>query len=450
MTEMRVLAERLLQLANDEGTAQIHDVALELARLAPLYERRMAASQPPGPAQQTTLCAARKQALPEPADCNWPFCRCDPVANKVMDAITESGFELQPRSPAPATTGEGAPVAWRVRWKTGSERDREWQMWSYRNEQPAPNENQEMEALYAERRSPVAPEPGWLKPALDKAEQRASEMPDWMAGHSPAVCAAQPIAWREETFGSGNGWYYSEKSWGEDAQPLYAAPPEAEEIKQYWHERMDKAQERIAQLENLVEQQTAELAAYAGQNTNLRNDLVQMGMARDQAIAQVEGVKVRAPSNAQSCYDIGYANPAKSSRDFQWDHLVFVNSYRCGQIDRQNQAPRNWEYRSEDYDPETFERKPHSVEDPEIKRCSNCKIELQRGETSALCGVCAENYPALAAVRSATIEESAQVLDSAAQDWDRIRDPGMASNARHYAKSIRALHQSTEHRQEDK
>lgn len=41
MSEMRILSERLLQLANDEGTAQIHDVALELARLVPLYERRI-------------------------------------------------------------------------------------------------------------------------------------------------------------------------------------------------------------------------------------------------------------------------------------------------------------------------------------------------------------------------------------------------------------------------
>lgn len=42
MSEMQILVERLLQLANDEGTAQIHDVALELARLVPLYERKIA------------------------------------------------------------------------------------------------------------------------------------------------------------------------------------------------------------------------------------------------------------------------------------------------------------------------------------------------------------------------------------------------------------------------
>lgn len=42
MDELKALAERLLQLANDEGTAQIHDVALDIARLVPLYERKIA------------------------------------------------------------------------------------------------------------------------------------------------------------------------------------------------------------------------------------------------------------------------------------------------------------------------------------------------------------------------------------------------------------------------
>jgi hypothetical protein len=38
-----------------------------------------------------------------------------------------------------------------------------------------------------------------------------------------------------------------------------------------------------------------------------------------------------------------------------------------------------------------------------------------------------------------TIERCAKVLDDAAQDWRRIRDPGMANNAASYAKQIRAL-----------
>lgn len=41
--------------------------------------------------------------------------------------------------------------------------------------------------------------------------------------------------------------------------------------------------------------------------------------------------------------------------------------------------------------------------------------------------------------RDAVIEECAAILDACAQDWNRIRDPGMANNARAYAKKIRAL-----------
>jgi hypothetical protein len=41
--------------------------------------------------------------------------------------------------------------------------------------------------------------------------------------------------------------------------------------------------------------------------------------------------------------------------------------------------------------------------------------------------------------RAAIIEECARVLDECAQDWRRIRDPGMANNAAAYAKKIRAL-----------
>lgn len=37
------------------------------------------------------------------------------------------------------------------------------------------------------------------------------------------------------------------------------------------------------------------------------------------------------------------------------------------------------------------------------------------------------------------IEAAATLLDEAAQDWNRIRDPGMANNARAYAKRVRTL-----------
>jgi len=46
-----------------------------------------------------------------------------------------------------ATVGE--PAAWRWRWNEGSDRDREWEMWTYRTEQPAPNDKMTIQPLYA-------------------------------------------------------------------------------------------------------------------------------------------------------------------------------------------------------------------------------------------------------------------------------------------------------------
>lgn len=39
-------------------------------------------------------CKARASATPEPQDCGWPTCGCDPYADKVLAAIDESGFEI--------------------------------------------------------------------------------------------------------------------------------------------------------------------------------------------------------------------------------------------------------------------------------------------------------------------------------------------------------------------
>jgi len=71
--------------------------------------------------------------------------------------------------------------------------------------------------------------------------------------------------------------------------------------------------------------------------------------------------KEKPPNTEQGCYDLGYDNPAKSSKDFSWGHLVDVNAYRCGQLDRQNLQPRNPKYDRQDYDPDTFERNPPPI-----------------------------------------------------------------------------------------
>lgn len=34
-------------------------------------------------------CKGRKQSLPEPGECDWPFCDCDKYANKVVDAVSD-------------------------------------------------------------------------------------------------------------------------------------------------------------------------------------------------------------------------------------------------------------------------------------------------------------------------------------------------------------------------
>lgn len=50
-------------------------------------------------------CVAQRQSLPEPADCDWPVCGCDPHANKVIESLEEQGV-LSTHPPAPAVGAE--------------------------------------------------------------------------------------------------------------------------------------------------------------------------------------------------------------------------------------------------------------------------------------------------------------------------------------------------------
>jgi hypothetical protein len=65
--------------------------------------------------------------------------------------------------------------------------------------------------------------------------------------------------------------------------------------------------------------------------------------------------------NEQSAYDLGYDRPSLPSRSMQWHHVVDLNAFRCGQMDRQNNAPRNTNYERGDYDPITGERHAPAV-----------------------------------------------------------------------------------------
>jgi hypothetical protein len=37
-------------------------------------------------------CKARNQ-LPDPQDCDWPYCGCDPQAQRVIDTLIEEGWD---------------------------------------------------------------------------------------------------------------------------------------------------------------------------------------------------------------------------------------------------------------------------------------------------------------------------------------------------------------------
>jgi hypothetical protein len=51
-------------------------------------------------------CMGRKQFLPEPGECNWPDCGCDPHATKVIESLLEQGW-TQPQSTSTLKTAQG-------------------------------------------------------------------------------------------------------------------------------------------------------------------------------------------------------------------------------------------------------------------------------------------------------------------------------------------------------
>lgn len=43
-----------------------------------------------------------------PQDCNWPFCGCDPYADKFLEAIEEAGLTIVPIEPGKNRVKQGA------------------------------------------------------------------------------------------------------------------------------------------------------------------------------------------------------------------------------------------------------------------------------------------------------------------------------------------------------
>lgn len=57
-------------------------------------------------------CAGRRQALPEPGECDWPVCGCDPHAEKVIEALQDAGLlvpgkRIEAGGPPPIKASDG-------------------------------------------------------------------------------------------------------------------------------------------------------------------------------------------------------------------------------------------------------------------------------------------------------------------------------------------------------
>lgn len=79
----------------DGSRDQIQLVADALDRIKSLERAQPAASQ--------VECKGRKSIGGcDPQDCDWPFCDCDPAANRVIEALQESGFEIRKVQPVAA------------------------------------------------------------------------------------------------------------------------------------------------------------------------------------------------------------------------------------------------------------------------------------------------------------------------------------------------------------
>lgn len=65
--------------------------------------------------QSQWTCKAKRTADP-PQDCNWPFCGCDPYANKVIDTIEESGIKVTPLDEWQPIESAPRDGAWILGW----------------------------------------------------------------------------------------------------------------------------------------------------------------------------------------------------------------------------------------------------------------------------------------------------------------------------------------------
>lgn len=57
-------------------------------------------------------------------------------------------------------------------------------------------------------------------------------------------------------------------------------------------------------------------------------------------------------TNEQLAYNLGYDNPSETH---EYPHHDLEHAFRCGQMEAQNQRPRNLQYNPDEYDHQTAE-----------------------------------------------------------------------------------------------
>jgi hypothetical protein len=85
----------------DDGAGRIADAILAdklllLRKHADEIDQLRKAGGVTSGAATTWECMGRKQSLPEPGECNWPGCGCDPHATKVIESLLEQGWGPRP------------------------------------------------------------------------------------------------------------------------------------------------------------------------------------------------------------------------------------------------------------------------------------------------------------------------------------------------------------------
>lgn len=100
--EMGLLEQALITLRHARvfitSREKMHPIGVEL--FDALIAKIEADPHPAQPIREAWECMGRKQAIPEPAECNWPDCGCDPHATKVIESLCEQGWS-GPQEPAP-------------------------------------------------------------------------------------------------------------------------------------------------------------------------------------------------------------------------------------------------------------------------------------------------------------------------------------------------------------